>query len=176
MKKILLLFLSAIASFLMFSYIDEYENLIAPLFSKDKGGYAELLQPVEDEGRTGEFLVNFNNMLSAAYLSSDPAKVSELPLSDELKREIMEEIDFLKRKDMTMDMILKELTISKIDRLSPVAMQVRTREKVGIRYLTGYDGASSVPYSESEHGATYLLTVGSNGLMVSSFEIISVKE
>lgn len=158
-------------SFLAFSYVDEYENLIAPFFSKDKGGYAGLLKPAEDEERIGEFLVNFNNMLSAVYLSSDPAKVSELPVSDELKREIMGEIGFLRNNNKTMDMVLKELTISKIDRLSPVAMQIKAREKVGIRYLTGYDGASSVPYSESEHGATYLLTVGQSGLMISSYDI-----
>lgn len=176
MKKIFLLFFSAALSFLAFSYVDEYENLIAPFFSKGKDGYAELFKPKEDEEKIKDFLVNFNNMLSAAYLSSDSSKVSELPLSDDLKKDIMEEIAFFRRSSRIMDMMLKELTVIKVDRLSPAAVKVKARERIGVRFLTGYETPASKPYAESEQDVTYILIAGSDGLAVSSYEITFAKD
>lgn len=173
MKKILLLFFSAVVSFLAFSYLDQYDVLIAPFLNKDKDSYAELFNQTEEEGKIKDFLINFNDMLSAAYRSSEPSKVSDLPLSDDLKKSIMEECVFFRRSGRIMDMVLKELTVIKVDRLSPAAMQVKARERIGVRYLAGYEVK---PYVESEQDVTYILIAGSDGLTVSSYEITFVKD
>lgn len=176
MKKIFLLFFSAALSFLIFSYIDEYENIIAPLFKSNNNDYAVLFTPEEDKVRMRAFLTDFNNMLFEAYRMSDPSKISGLPLSNELKEEIAGEINFLKKDRRAVDMVIRDLTVIKINRPSQSALEVHAREKVGIRYLSGDGPQASGSYMEREQAVTYRLTIGTNGVELSSYEITSVKD
>lgn len=173
MKRIGSLFLLAVLSFFVFSYIDEYENLIAPFFSGDKGGAASPFQDVDDRGKIRDFLLGFNERLSAVYLSPDRPEISRLPASEEVKNDLYEEIGFLKGKKLTMGYRLDALDILEIKRLSAVATQVKTKEKVRIGYRTDNSEQPS-SYSDAENEVTYTLIAGPEGLMVAAFEVAPV--
>lgn len=160
---------------MVFSYIGEYENLVAPYLSKGEEVYADLFKEKDIEGRTRDFLLKFNRILSEVYRSADPAKVSELPLSEELKREIGEEIVFFNKKGTVLDVMLKKIDITKINRLSSMATQVSAREKIGIRYLDNL--GNPISYGEEmEYGIDYTLIAGQEGLIVAAYEVVPIDE
>lgn len=163
-------------SFILLSFLDQYETLVAPLFKKDRSGYADLLGDKDDKRRIRDFLTGFNHAMSEAYRSSDPAKVTELPLSDELKGPIQEEISFLRGRGRTMEMTLNDFDILKVDRLSAMSFKVKVRENVSIRYLSypGTQVISSTP--DTAYGVIYMLDSGPRGLNVTSFEQVPLEE
>lgn len=175
MKRIFLLFSLAVILFLVFSYIDEYENLVAPYFRKGMGNYADLFKEEGVKGRIKDFLLSFNSKLSEAYLSSDPVKVSELPLSEDLKKSISEEIVFLRNRGLILDVAIKDLDILEIKKLSSVATIANAMEKTVVRYLN-YNREHIFSEVEIENKVNYTLIAGPDGLVVAAFEVVPVEK
>jgi len=169
LKKIALLFFSAILSFLLFFYLDEYKTFIVPYFYKNQDGSSGLFDEKRNEEVVKALLLKFNHTLSEIYLSGDRSKLPGLPASDEVRKAIYEEITFLKGRGRRMDIAVKELTIREIKNESTTVMQVLAEEKAGVRYVAA-DGAGAAPYVEMEYNVVYTLAPGPEGLIVEAFE------
>ena len=105
MKKIILLFAGAAASFFLFAYIDEYENLILPLLPEkkvDRPSVTVMEGDIKSEIR--ETLGAFHKVLTNAYLDSDPSMLMRPPVDQRLIPTIAQEIDYLTREDKFMEM------------------------------------------------------------------------
>lgn len=170
MKRIISLFLLAIISFLLFSYITEYENLILPFLRRGKSDYSGIFKEGKNEEVFRGFLAEFNRGLSEVYLSSDVARVSQLPLSDEMKNGFHEEMIFLRNKNWVMDYKVTEFNILEIERLSPVATHVKVRERTEIGYLDG-SGNRLYPPVAVEYDVTYVISAGPEGFIVTGIEV-----
>lgn len=173
MKRTGALFFLAVISFFVFSYIDEYENLILPLIGTEKDSYASLFREEKREETVKAFLTGYNRALSEAYLSPDTSRISQLPASEEVKRALHEEIAFLKGKGLTMEYSVDSMDVIEIKRLSVVATQVKAKEKVSIGYRS--NNAPLSPYSVMENEVTYTLIAGPEGLMVAGVEVVPFK-
>lgn len=175
MKKILLLFLSALLSFVLLSSIDEYENVVAPYFRGGDRGYEDLLQEVNMRESIEDFITNFNTLLSDIHLSGDPSKVSELPASSEVKKEFGDEIFFFEKRGQVMDLLVDEVDFSEIKVLSPTSTRLEVREKVRVRYI-GKGRETKIPYIKKKLSVIYTLSAGPEGLIVNSIEVVPVEE
>ena len=174
MKRVLLLFLGAIASFFFLSYIDEYESLVAPYLGGD-GGYTSLFESEIDEKGVETFLYSFNDALRGQYLASGPLNVSGLSASEEVKKAIFDEILFLRNRDRVMDLRLMELSILRVEKLSPFVLSVRTREKSKVRYGSGVNVPTSATYTEKEYEVIYKLSAAAKGFEVVGIEIVPME-
>ena len=175
MKRILSLFLVSILSFFIFSYIDEYENLIVPLLKSNANSGDSFLKEGIDKEKLRKFLMEFNLSLSEVYISPDRSKISGLPVSSRIKKELADEISYLKRIDRNMETFIKDLEIMKVERLSSLSLLVKVKENSRVRYRSIInDNLSS--FSDKEYGVNYLLESGKGGYIISSFEVLPLEE
>ena len=171
MKRVMLLFLGAIFSFMLLSYIDEYESLIVPYLG-EADGYSDLVESEINEKGIELFLRSFNEALTELYLTSDPSSISGLSASKEIKKAIYDEILFLRNRDRVMDLRLLDLSILRVDKLSPFALRVRVRESSQVRYGSGGNIPTSATYTEEEYEIIYTLSVIAEGFEVAGLEIV----
>ena len=174
MKRVILLFLGAIVSFFFLSYIDEYESLIAPYLGGGSG-YTSLFEPEIDEKGVETFLYSFNDSLREHYLASGPLNVTDLPASEEVKKAIYDEILFFRNRDRVMDLRLMELSILKVDKLSPFIFNVRAREKSEVRYGSTGKILTSATYTEKEYEIIYRLVAVAVGFEVAGIEVMPME-
>lgn len=172
MKKIILLFAMAVASFLLFSYIDEYENLILPFIRGENPGIA-----VQSRGASNEIkstLDGFINNLEKAYLSSDPSPLRLIHIDDRLYSSISQEIDYLRREGRVMELDVKEVSIEKVEALSRDIVRVTTSERVGVRYLNTLDSKETL-YPDAMYVMVYTIAVSGSGLKIVNYETVGAK-
>lgn len=175
MKKIALMFLGAVFSFLLLANIDEYENLILPLFAPTNSG--ETFNFAGQNNSTQEIrdtVVGFNDSLSKAYLRSDPSLLLYGPASSRLVPIIAQEIEYLSREGKIMEMKVSDVNIVKVNAISPSTYQVNTKELVKINYLNKGDQSKVVTYPTTEYEMKYIVGRKGSILNVLSFETMSV--
>lgn len=169
MKKIVLLFAGAIASFLLLSYIDEYENLIMPFFRAERpaqyvGGADEIKSTIDA----------FTDSLERAYLLSDPSPLRLAHIDERLYSSISQEIDYLKREGRVMVLDVKDTSIEKIEVVSRDVIRVTTREKVSVKYLNAVN-KKEINYTDSVYIMSYTLAAAGGGLRIISYESVGAK-
>lgn len=144
------MFIASLATFMLLSYVDEYENLIAPFFRKTE------TKKVQSTNQDFMSLIKaFNSSLSQVYQSSDPSKVNILPANDAVQRVIAEEIGFLMKSGKVMELNAEPLRIERVDKVSPEITRVRTTELVSVRYLNYADRSVIVPEKVAEYHMVY---------------------
>lgn len=156
MQKIVLLFVAAAASFMFFSYIDEYENLILPLFSTQKRPSAVNLPESINEDFL-KIIREFNDNLSRAYLFSEPSLLSSGSIDDGLISFLSAEINYLTKEGKVMDLRVRDIRIEKINYISIRRMRVNTSESLRLRYLTLTDRKESTTFPDAQQKMTYTL-------------------
>lgn len=171
MKRIFILFLSAVISFLFFSYIDEYETLVRQFLKPKTSGFEGLLSDEELNSNVKKFLDGFNSALSEVYLAGDERKLSDLPVSEELRRAFKEDISFLKRRGKILEIIFDRVKVVKVNRMSFVVTRVEAREEARIAYRLTNAPDDTLTYSKLKYGVAYTLIAGTEGLMVADIEI-----
>ena len=174
MRKIVLLFLGALFSFFAFSYIDEYENLIAPFFTESTTNPT----PSKDfENRHSSELentiVNFNASLSKAYLEMDPSLLSS-NVDKGLMKSIAGDIRYLAREGKIMDIKVVSLKIEKIESLSASMLSLETKETVKLRYLDLPDRHESAAHPPAIFRMKYSLAWSGGEWQILSFETVLV--
>lgn len=175
MKRIILLFVGAAASFLLFSYMDEYENLVMPFFVKARRVMPSGA-PKEATESARRAIIAFNNSLSKAYLSSDPSLLMEARMDERLRSSVAEEIHYLAREGKIMSIRVEEIEVYMIKPVSPSVMQVETRETVYLRYLAISDRREEATFAPAMHRMRYMLQTVDGGWKVLSFEAITAEE
>lgn len=171
MRKIFFLFAGALVSFFLLSYIDEYENLIQPFFSKPERPLAISQAGVKEDIKAT--IRDFNDNISDAFRLSDPSLLSKGQIDDKLRISIAEEIHYLLKEGKVMDMKVNDIKIGKITPISPRQVQVSTREVIGLRYLDTKGSVSSV-YQEAEYTMAYTLEKVKDAWKVVLFETAGV--
>lgn len=153
MKKAMLLLIGAMASFLVLAYIDEYENLVLPFLSREKG--PSVL--AETEKTVEKVIRDFNDLLEKAYLASDPSLLNSNLLDSRLRASIEEDIDYLKKEGKVMELRVKDLEVSKVEMISPQFIRVNAKETLGVRYLSSYKGKEIV-LPDGQYEVVYILS------------------
>lgn len=173
MRKIALLFVGAAASFMLLSYVDEYENLLLPFFSAER----RTANISTDEIKEDLLITinDFNKMLYSAYFLSDISVLSSEQIGDGVRSAIAEDISYLTKEGKVMDLKIKSIEIKRVTALSARHIQVTTRGKAELRYLDR-SGKEEGMYQETEYPMAYTLEQVKGGWKVISFETTSVSE
>lgn len=172
MKKIILLFAGAIGSFLLLSYIDEYENLIAPFFAEER---PDGRPPVKMDEDVKAAIRDFNDALTKAYLSADPSFLRGL-IDARLYSHIAEEIGYLAREGKIMELRVKEVKVKKTEALSPGLLRVNTDENVALRYISFSDKKEMTTYPDARHDMLYMIVMTDGRWQVVSYETRGVSQ
>ena len=133
LRKTLFMVAGSLLLFFLFSYIDEYENLLG----KKKAEEIYSADPYEIE----ETLNRFVKKLSEAYLAYSPDLIKEIPLADDLREELVEEIRFLETDGRIQEFQVKNLWLQNVSQVAPDKVRATTRESISIRYLDVSDGS-----------------------------------
>lgn len=157
MKKIILLFLIAVTSFLLFAYIDEYENLVLPLFNTPTEDRTFAKFKNETVSDIKDAIYDFNENLTVAYIAADPSLLNIKLIDNQLRNIIAEDIRYLIKERRVMELRVREIDISEIKQTLNGLMQVRTREAISLRYLNLLDNGKEQIPSLEEHEVNYLL-------------------
>ena len=176
MKKIILLFSGAIASFFFLSYVDEYEALILPFFVEKKNE-----RPPVDVSNSGlekdllKALVAFHQITYDAYMSADPSFLMRGQVDTLLSQKIAQEIKYLIKEGRIMDMRVSDIVIKKISPSSLGAILVDTSEIVEIDYYSNITGAKLRSYPPAKYDIRYSLNWRNNRWHVFSFETVGIR-
>ncbi len=172
LKNFILMFIASLATFMLLSYVDEYENLVAPFFRKNTR--TKKAQSINQDFMS--LIKAFNISLSQVYQSSDPSKVNMLPASDAVKRVIAEEIGFLMKSGKVMELNAEPLRIEKVDKVSPEITRVRTAELVSVRYLNYSDRSVITPEKVAEYHMVYTFEDKNGKLTLTGYETRGVNQ
>ncbi len=175
MKKTVLLFSGALLSFLVLAFLDEHENLARPLLDRWSGKEVQLPSPADVESRITRTIERFNETLSRAYLSSNPALLGEEPMDGRVRADTAADIGYLYGKGKVMDVRVKDTEIRNIEGASPFFMRVETEETVTVRYLDDTKGNTVRPYPPVRFMMRYSLKKVDGEWIVTSFETVSVE-
>lgn len=175
MKKIISLFAAAAASFLLFAYIDEYENLIKPLFNQVESEKSLTIYQEQIGENVNRTIMDFSSSLSKAYLAGDPSLLAAGLIDDKLRTVIAEEITYLKREGRVMELSVKDLKIEEIRFISSRLIRVSTTETVGLRYLNIDDKKEIITYPDARQDMVYTVEYIMGKQKILSFEVISVQ-
>lgn len=176
MKKIVLMFSGAVLSFLLLSYIDEYENLILPFISPPTPNSYIAVSPDSMNEDIRDMVIAFNRGLARAHLKSDPSLLNQLSIIDEsLRPSLAGEIAYLAREGKIMDINVKAMDVEKVQAVSPQTIQAYTKETVGLRYLNSATGSETAIYPDAQYRMRYTIRATGGELKVVAFETISIK-
>lgn len=165
MKKVMLLFMGAVASFLVLAYIDEYENLVRPFLSPEKG--PPVLAGTE---KTVEKVIRgFNDILEKAYLASDPSLLNSSLLDSRLEASIAEDIEYLKKEGKVMELRVKDSEVNKVEMIPPQVVRVSAKETLGVRYLSA-DKDKEIVLPDGQYEVVYMLSRINGTWRVISYE------
>lgn len=133
------MFGGSVLLFFILAFVDEYENL----FIKKTGNEIYTADPYEIE----ETLNRYVKKLSKAYLAYSPDLIKEIPLSDDLRDELAEEIEFLKNDGRVQEIEVKSIWLQNVSQVAPDKVRATTRESIAVRYLNASDGSEirSIP-------------------------------
>lgn len=167
------MFLASIVVFLLLSSLDEFRDVIAPFFMKGEERIKAL--PTSDYEDARSFIKNFNDLLADVYFSSDPSKVNILPADESVKKDIINDMEFLLRSGKIMDVTVDDIVIERVDWFPPITVRVKTREIVTLSYLNLIDKAIIMPEKAAEYQQVYTLEMREGKWIVMRYEIAGVE-
>lgn len=171
LKRSILVILSGLVTFLLLSYIGEYEVFIAPLLadksvpSPTKSGEQKALEEVLDAYGKG---------IATAYEAKDPNKLDGLPIEEPYRSEIVTDILFQAMKKRVMTLNLKKMDIRRVDFMGPAAASVTVHEEWDYRYRYDTEVAGPAGGVSSIDGV-YTLQKTVKGWRITSFVITEGK-
>jgi len=173
-RKTVFMFIGAFLLFFALAFADEYEALIMPFLAKGPPSGMSLQLPVDNK-QVLEVIKGFHAVLSTAYLTLEPSSLYTFPMDERLRKNYLDELSFLKRDGRVMEMVMGNLMIGEVKRLSPFVMKVKTVESVNVRYMKAADGAEIVSYPEAEYTMNYTLEMAPLGWKVIAVETLKVE-
>ncbi|MDT8316480.1 MAG: hypothetical protein RQ824_00625 [bacterium] len=165
-KKTLLMFGASLALFFIFAFIDEYENL----FGAGKDNLLITVDPYEIE----ETLNRYIEKLSAAYLHASSDAIKEIPQTDDLRKELEEDIMFLERDGRIQHYQVRSLWLQNVNQVAADKVRASTSELISVRYLDSSDSSELRSLPEAVFNMSYVLEYGKKGWVVSRYDVVNI--
>ena len=154
--------------FFFFAYIDEYENLF---LGKADTSLVSKADPYEIELTLKTYLKH----LSAAYRSPDTDIPADISLSDDLRLELADEIEFLKNDGRIAEHYFPNMWLRNVNPLGPDKVRVSTREIVGVRYISYADKKEIRSLPDAVFDMSYLLEKSEKGWILSRYDVMKIE-
>lgn len=167
-KKTSLMFGGSVLLFFILAFVDEYENLFAT--NKDK----ELVvaDPYEIESTLKGYVAD----LSRIYLDPLPELIAELPLSDELRKELSGEIEFLKNDGRVQKLDIRNIWMQDVNQVGPDKVRVTTREIMGLSYLNRTDGTKIRSFPPAAFDMSYVMEHREGRWIIIRYDEMGIEE
>lgn len=167
LKKTLALFAGSLVLFFLFSFIDEWENLLPQ--KEDNGLVA--IDPYEIES----VLKKYIQYLSLSHLDPSPRNLNELPLVDDLRKELEEEIEFLKKDGRIVSYQFDGQVIQKFNRVSADKVRVSAKEVLRVSYLNTVDRSLIRSLPPGLFSMSYVLNHDVDGWKISRYDVMNIE-
>lgn len=167
LKKTLALFAGALALFFFFSFIDEWENL----FPEKSAKKPVVIDSYEIEAILKKYLKYF----SLSYLDASPGNLKELPLAEDLRQELEEEIHFLEKDGRIVDYQFKGQVIQNVVRAGPDKVRVSTKEVLAVNYLKAGDRSLIRSLPPALFSMSYVLNYEEGRWLISRYDVINIE-
>ena len=148
---------------LMPSIKEHFTNLLQAL------GFADAKGAPDAEG-IAPAIVEFNRKLSLAYLELNPAALTDAVMDDGLRRNTIEEINFLQQDGRVLELTVQDIRIKKVSRLANLMLSVDTLESVKVRYLKAADRTEIIAHPEASYAMNYTLDKAASGWKIVGVE------
>ncbi len=125
-----------------------------------------------DEIGIASAITQFNRDLSAAYRDLDASAVTAAPMAESLRRNFVEEIEYLRKDGRALEMTVRDIRISEVRRLQNLMLSVDTIESVRIRYLSVEDRREIRAQPETRYTMNYTLQGSRSGWTVAAVETL----
>lgn len=153
---------------LMPSIKEHFTNLSLALgFFSDSKGKA-------DEEGIRRAIAEFNRNLSLAYLEINPAALTAYPMDDRLRRNYIEEIDFLQQDGRVLELTVQDIRIKQVSELPNQMWSVDTLESVKVRYLKVPERTEIVAYPQARYAMNYTLEKSGADWKIAAIETMNV--
>ena len=162
------MFSGSILLFFILAFVDEYEDL----FVKETADEIYVADPYEIE----ETLNLYVRKLSEAYLASSFDLIKEIPLSDDLRKELIEEILFLENDGRIQDVGVKSLWLQNVSQVAPDKVRATTRESIAVRYLDASDRSEIRAIPAAFFDMSYVLQHREDGWVIIRYDGMGIEE
>lgn len=169
--KLSLMIFGSFALFMFFSFLDEYENLLAPFLKKEKN----VLMDARSTGEVENTIKRFNAMLSQIYLSSNPLMIRTLPADETVKKAVADDIDFLIKSGKVMNILVGDIVVEGVEAFPPVTLRVKTGERVSLSYLNLSDRGVAIPAQDAIYQMVYTLEKRGDGWIIVGHETVGIE-
>ena len=115
-------------------------------------------------------IAEFNRKLSLAYLELNPAALTDAVMDDGLRRNYIEEINFLQKDGRVLELTVQGIRIEKVSKLDKLMLSVDTLESVKVRYLNSTDRSQILAYPEAIYAMNYTLDNSASGWKIVAVE------
>lgn len=167
LKKTLALFAGSLALFFLFAFIDESENLFPGKDAKSPVA----IDPYEIESALKKYL----QYLSFAYEDPSPQNLDELPLVDELRSELEEEVKFLKKDGRIVRYQFDGQVIQNITRAGPDKIRVSTKEVLSVSYFRVAERTLIRSLPAALFTMSYVMENKNGRWLISRYDVINIE-
>ena len=150
---------------LMPSIQEHFTNLLQAI------GFADAKGAPDEEG-ISPAIAEFNRKLSLAYLELDPAALTDAVMDDGLRRNYINEINFLQQDGRALELTVQDIRIKKVSRLATLMLSVDTLESVKVRYLKAADRTEIIAYPVASYAMNYTLDKAASGWTIVGVETL----
>lgn len=164
----------ALASLVALGLADDARYQLMPSFRSNLRVGVLPRNEAEEEGLQ-RAIAHFNQQVSLAYRSLDPAPLASLAMDAGLRSGYLDELAFLARRGRTMEMTVGSIRLREIRRLPSELVSVTTTESVALRYLRTADRTEIESYPEAAYVMHYVLERAGAGWKVVRSETVEVR-
>ena len=174
-KKTVFMVLGSLALLLALGFADPTNVRLMPSIKEQftnllqVTGFADAKGAPAEEG-ISPVIVEFNRKLSLAYLELNPAALTDAVMDDGLRRNTIEEINFLQQDGRVLELTVQDIRIKKVSKLDKLRLSVDTVESVKVRYLKAADRTEIIAHPEASYAMNYTLDKAATGWKIAGVE------
>ena len=175
-KKTVFMVLGSLALLLALGFADPTNVRLMPSIKEHFTSLSRVLgfftdqKDAPDEEGISPAIVEFNRKLSLAYLELNPAALTDAVMDDGLRRNTIEEINFLQQDGRVLELTVQDIRIKKVSRLANLMLSVDTLESVKVRYLKAADRTEIIAHPEASYAMNYTLDKAASGWKIVGVE------
>lgn len=167
-KKTTLMFSGALLLFFLLSFIDEYENL----FLGKRDEKRVIADPYEIELTLKRYVKD----ISSAYLDPGQPPPSDIPISEELYKELADEVEFLRNDGRIQKLDIKDLWVQDVNQVAYDKVRVTTRELVSVNYFNISDMSEIRSIPPAMFDMSYVLEYRDKSWVVIRYDEMGIAE
>jgi len=121
-----------------------------------------------------EFIKLFNHELSNSYKNLKYNNLMSYQIEKSLLDNYIEELNFLRKNDKNMNILIKEIYLLKAFKLNNSQIRLKTKEHISYQYTKLSTKSAVSDYKEEEFTMTYILEPQKDGFKLVSIETENV--